>query len=338
MTDPAPHFRPGVPGLIPDAWIVGPAPKSEPKSAPGAGGGLRPDSRAIVAVHGVTRNIEEMVRHLAPRARAAGRTLVIPHFDRRSWRRYQRAACPERADWALLRLMAALWDEGRVGGGPFDLSGFSGGGQFAHRFTWLYPAMVGRLCVAAPGWWTFPDTGAAWPYGMAHDPDGAPHALHLQANLRRFLDRPIAVCVGADDVARDENLRQGPEIDARQGPHRLARARAWSAAMHAAARDAGLAPRIELTVMQGCGHAFADCATRGGLDRLFVPDILPDTAPEAAPLTVGEAARRTAPDDVPEARQASASSCKTACATPCAPTCARNCAKTCTISTERLSA
>jgi pimeloyl-ACP methyl ester carboxylesterase len=241
----APAFRPGVPGLVPDAWIVGPARATAPP---------------VVAVHGITRGVEEMASLLLPRARATGRTVVLPHFPKTHWPRYQRAACKRGADLALLRLMSALERQGRVVAGAFDLAGFSGGAQFAHRFAWLHPDRVGRLCAASPGWWTFPDAEAAWPYGMA----GAPR---LAANLRRFLDRRIVVCVGSDDVARDANLRKGAGIDARQGPTRVARARRWCAMAEARAREVGLEPAISLRMLQGCGHDFAACVTDAGLDR-----------------------------------------------------------------------
>jgi pimeloyl-ACP methyl ester carboxylesterase len=238
-------FRPGIPGLVPDAWIVGPATATAPP---------------VVAVHGVTRGVEEMARTLLPRARATGRTVVLPRFSRADWPRYQRAACERRADRALLRLMSALEEEGRVAPGPFDLAGFSGGAQFAHRFTWLHPERVGRLCAASPGWWTFPDPEAPWPYGMGGEPI-------LAANLGRFLDRRIVVCVGSDDIARDCNLRKGPRIDARQGPTRVIRARRWCAMAGTRAREAGLEPAISLRMLQGCGHDFAACVTDAGLDR-----------------------------------------------------------------------
>ncbi|SIO54628.1 hypothetical protein SAMN05444722_3390 [Rhodovulum sp. ES.010] len=256
MKRTCPVFRPGVPGLIPDAWIV------ESDCGPAA--------PAVVAVHGITRGVKEMVSHLLPRARATGRALVVPHFDAAHWPRYQRAACRNRADWALLRLMAALRSEGRIDAGPFDLSGFSGGAQFAHRFAWLYPSMVERLCITAPGWWTFPHADMAWPEGIATAPRKSSHGFQMRANLRRLLDRRIVVCVGSDDVARDANLRQGASIDARQGANRVERARRWCAAAEARARDEGLTPAISLRLLQGCGHSFVDCVARGGLDRDFI--------------------------------------------------------------------
>lgn len=260
MEDVLIRFRPGIPGLIPDAWIVVPV---EGRSTP-----------PVVAIHGITRNVEEMAEALMPRVRDTGRTLVIPIFQRSQFKRYQLARCNQRADLALLRLMQELRRERLVSDSSFDLSGFSGGGQFAHRFAWLYPNLVGNLCVTAPGWWTFPDQRVSWPYGIGRDQGSDRQdvqSFRLSANLRRFLDRQITVCVGAEDIEHDANLRRGAEIDAQQGRNRLQRARNWSEAAKTAAIGQGVSHGISFRILQGCGHSLADCVEKGGLDAFFVP-------------------------------------------------------------------
>jgi pimeloyl-ACP methyl ester carboxylesterase len=264
MPATAPLFRPGVPGLIPDAWIVTPG-----HCAP---------APAVLAIHGITRGAEEMACHLQPRAEATGRTLVVPLFDKTHWPRYQRAACKDRADWALLRLMTALRAEGVLSAAPVDLSGFSGGAQFAHRFAWLYPDLVGRLCLTAPGWWTLPDPQRVWPYGIGTAPGDAGQGFRLQANLRRFLDRPITVCVGSTDTERDGNLRRGDGLDETQGRNRLERARRWCAQIDARARALGLTPQVSLRVLPGCGHSFTECVVTGGLESDFITSAPPRCA------------------------------------------------------------
>lgn len=255
MTEPV--FRPGRPGLIPDAWVIN--------------GGGPAQVAPIVAVHGIRRAVRQMAHLLAPRARETGRTVILPHFDKEQWRNYQRAACARRSDKALLALTQALVEDGTITAGPFDIAGFSGGAQFAHRFTWMYPHAVGRLCVTSPGWWTFSDVNAAWPYGMGLA--GArrnAEAFWLQTNLKRFLDRDIVVCVGSDDIKRDANLRSGPEIDAQQGPNRLVRAQNWVRALRAVASDLGVEAGISFNLLKGVGHSFSTCVERAHLDRLFV--------------------------------------------------------------------
>ena len=255
------YFRAGNPGAVPSALII------------------RPDAEApapaVVAIHGLNREVERMAALLRSQADVTGRTIVLPIFERQSWPRYQRAACRQRSDWALLSLLRLLRGEGCIGADAPDMSGFSGGAQFAHRFAWLYPGQVGRLCLVAPGWWTFPDESGAYPQGIGTD--GATDtvtAYRLRSNLARFLNREIDVRVGALDVARDRNLRQSSGLEAQQGANRVERARAWTLAAQRAAAACGLTPRIRFSVMDNCSHSFADCVANGALHIAFVPNTL----------------------------------------------------------------
>ncbi|MEM7722403.1 MAG: alpha/beta hydrolase [Pseudomonadota bacterium] len=253
------RFRPGVPGVLPATWVI------RPETA-----GTAPP---VLAIHGLNRETELMANLLAKQTDRTGRTVILPIFDRLSWPRFQRAACPQRSDWALLSLLDVLRDEGWIGAAPPDLSGFSGGAQFAHRFTWLYPDQVGRLCLVAPGWWTYPDTRGSYPLGIGIEgSDDRVMAFRLGSNLARFLDRDIRVLVGALDVAQDKNLRQDPAVMAQQGANRVTRARNWTAAAIRAARHCGIQPRISFDLMDNCGHSFGDCVANGALTAAFVPE------------------------------------------------------------------
>ncbi|KIC51033.1 hypothetical protein RA29_03895 [Tateyamaria sp. ANG-S1] len=212
-----------------------------------------------------------MANLLAPRADATGRTLVLPIFDLASWRRYQLAACKQRSDWALVSLLRVLRDEGVIGHDRPDISGFSGGAQFAHRFAWLYPDQVARLCLVAPGWWTFPDARGAFPLAMGEGCNA--REFRLRANLKHFLNREVHVSVGALDVQQDRNLRQDAQTNAQQGVNRVARARRWTAAAIRAARRVGMQPRVTFDLMPNCVHSFSDCVANARLDRAFVPDL-----------------------------------------------------------------
>jgi len=252
-------FRAGHDHAVPSAWVI------------------RPDeitqASPLVAIHGLNREADRMAQMLRPRADATGRIIVLPLFDRRIWPRFQRAACKQRSDWALLALLRGLRDEGWISAETPDMSGFSGGAQFAHRFAWLYPTEVARLCLVAPGWWTFPDMSGAYPYGMkAEAANTTATTFRLGANLARFLDREIDVRVGALDVQQDKNLRQGPELMAQQGRNRVERARAWVTVARRAAESRGISPRIAFSIMEDCGHSFADCMANGSLQHAFVPD------------------------------------------------------------------
>ncbi|MEL6476118.1 MAG: hypothetical protein AAFR17_02220 [Pseudomonadota bacterium] len=247
--------RPAVPGLVPEALVL----------APRVSDGQPP----VLAVHGIQREAAEMAELLRHAAEDTGRTIVLPLFDRRHWRSFQRAACPARADLALLRLLASLREDGTIVPGAVDLSGYSGGGQFAHRFTWLYPGLVRRLCATAPGWWTFADPKAAYPYGIGAG-GGDTVSTCLRANLRRFLSREIVVRVGALDTQRDDKLRVSPELDQQQGQNRLERAQRWVADIERQRTAHGLSSAVDFRVLPDSAHSFADCVAQAGLDRDFV--------------------------------------------------------------------
>jgi poly(3-hydroxybutyrate) depolymerase len=229
------------------------------------------DARPLVAVHGIRRGAEEQAALLAARAAAQGRVVIAPLFDAERWPRYQRLGRRQRADLALLGLLQGLHGECIASAERFDLFGFSGGAQFAHRFAMLHPERIGRLCVASAGWYTFPDA-AAYPYGLGQRPgrDDA-CALRMQARLDAFLRLPIDVCVGARDNRRDANTRSGAAIDRQQGRDRRARASRWSEGLAIEAAVRGIAPRITLSVLSGVGHNFRNCVRRGGLAERVLP-------------------------------------------------------------------
>lgn len=225
-----------------------------------------PDAPPLVAVHGIARGAQEQAETFGAEACAAGRIVVAPLFDEASWTGYQRALAPKRADLALLGLLDGLADAGLIPPGPFDLAGYSGGAQFAHRFALLYPHRLRRLSVCAAGWWTMPGD-APFPYGL-----GGRRGAVLAAGLDRFLGLDIRVSVGADDDRPDAATRSTPDLDAAQGPDRVSRARAWVAALRVeAARRGHDTDRLSLAMLPGSGHDFRACAA-AGLARLTLDD------------------------------------------------------------------
>lgn len=259
------RLRPGCRRPTPPAWLVEPTVQAS---------ALPP----LVVVHGITRKAAEIACRLAHRARAQGRTLLAPLFEEPAFKGYQRVFGRQRADLALITLLDALVEDRVLPSGPVDLAGFSGGAQFAHRFAWLYPHRVGRLTLAAAGWWTFPDA-APFPYGLGGGDLGPEDAVRwLRSNTPDFLDREITVAVGEADCVPD--TRRGPAIDAQQGIDRVTRARRWCGAIAAAAERHGLEPRVTFRLLPGAGHDFGACAD-AGLDALLLPSTCPFTLTES---------------------------------------------------------
>ncbi|GAD96987.1 conserved hypothetical protein [Paecilomyces variotii No. 5] len=75
------------------------------------------------------------------------------------------------------------------------LMGFSGGGQFAHRFLYLYPERLAAVSVGAPGKVTKLDETQKWPAGTA-DVDTL---FSRPVNKERIRQVPIQLIVGSAD-------------------------------------------------------------------------------------------------------------------------------------------
>jgi pimeloyl-ACP methyl ester carboxylesterase len=223
----------------------------------------------FVTVHGISRNVDEHAALFAPYAERFGVVLVAPSFTHVGHAGYQRLGGKGRDRQDDAGLDAILEEVETLTGadaGKFYLFGFSGGAQFAHRYTMAHPDRVARAAVAAAGWYTFPESATPYPYGLGPSPAFPGVAFEPEA----FLRVPIAVFVGGEDTASGENLRRNPDVDRQQGVTRLERAQTWVAAMRRAAHARGLEPLVTYEQVAGIRHSFKQFMQEGGLgDRVF---------------------------------------------------------------------
>lgn len=220
-------------------------------------------ARLFVTVHGISRNAREHAERFAPLAERQGVVIVAPRFSRRRFANYQRLA-PDakgnRPDATLDRTLSEVQELVGLPQSPLYLFGYSGGGQFVHRYAMAHPGRVARAVIGAAGWYTFPDPRARYPRGLRFGPDEVP--LFEDAD---FLTVPMAVMVGGADVERDPALNRSPRIDRQQGGNRYERGRRWVAAMQEAARNRGQATRYQFQALPGIGHDFTDAMVSGGM-------------------------------------------------------------------------
>lgn len=101
-----------------------------------------------------------------------------------------------RFDLALLHMVEEVAETYRVRRDRFLLHGFSGGGQFTHRFLYLHPERLWACSVGAPGLVTLVDDTRPWWVGTADVEArfGRPVALD------RMREVPLLTVVGLDDV------------------------------------------------------------------------------------------------------------------------------------------
>lgn len=224
------------------------------------------DPPVLVVVHGLSRDAHEQIDLFKPFAEQHGFALVAPHFtedDYPDFQRLGRRGRGLRADLALQQLLAAL--PFKAARNSVYLFGYSGGGQFAHRFLMAHPQQVKAAVVAAPGWYTLPDPAVAYPYGLRLD--GSLPAVSLRPG--RFLQVPVLTVVGEDDTDRDKNLRRSKALDRQQGRNRVDRAKRWVAEMSAAAQQYNLDSAYQLAILDDASHSFEDCMRAGMGEEVF---------------------------------------------------------------------
>lgn len=240
----------------------------------------------IVFVHGYNRQAQHQLSALRPLSDASGRALVAPYFGREAHGRYQQLRPGTgglRSDQVLDACLAELAIDGVGCGERCRLVGYSGGAQFAHRYTMALPRRVERLVAVAAGWYTLPCAETAYPYGIART--GRLHGLRFDPEA--FLQVPTTVIVGADDVA-GRHLRSNPELDARQGRTRVLRARHWVVAMRRAAAIYGVDAAIEYREVPGIGHDFRQFVCGGRLLDLLACALDDERPPIGATAPAGE--------------------------------------------------
>ena len=232
-------------------------------------------SRILVTVHGVSRNAEQHARCFTRLAERHGLALVAPLFARDRFRDYQRLGRTgkgPRADLALHRILREVARLTGVDSESFYLFGFSGGGQFAHRYTFAHPQRVRALVVGAAGWYTVPDLQRPYPSGTG-EAVGLPG---VRFDAAQYLRVPTCVLVGELDTRRDDELRKTRGLDRRQGTNRVQRGRNWIQTMRSAARKRGLATRYRFELLPGVDHSFYAGQATGDLNERVSAFLFPD--------------------------------------------------------------
>ncbi|NMO92927.1 PHB depolymerase family esterase [Actinomycetospora sp. TBRC 11914] len=208
----------------------------------------------LVVVHGTARTAERYRDALAGFAETHGCVVLAPLFpagigDPDDLHRFKFLVHDDlRFDRVLLAMVDEVAARYRVDADRFLLHGFSGGGQFTHRFLYLHPERLAAASVGAPGRVTMLDPARPWWIGTADVADRFGREIDLDA-LRRVA---VQLVVGADDVETWEINNPGgrnwmPGADA-AGTTRVARLRA----LHANLAAHGVDARLDL--VPGVGH------------------------------------------------------------------------------------
>jgi hypothetical protein len=244
----------------------------------------------MLMFHGNSGNAEALRDFAIPLSERLGLIVVAPLFDRKRFPpvAYQRGHVtdgrgrPRDPTGWTTRLVPALLDWAQQGRGlPYWLWGFSAGAQFLSRVAAFQPLPrePERYVIVSPSVHVQPLIGR-WPQGEA-----APYGLgglfeteEERQVQRRYLGRPLTLCVGAeDDEATDPTLGRN-RAARRQGPDRLSRAaRTFDLGAMTALR-LGCDFGWQLKIVPGIGHSARDMLEP--LTAMSVMGLLPDIRPK----------------------------------------------------------
>lgn len=177
--------------------------------------------------------------------------MIAPLFDTTLFQHYQILNIwGIRADLRLIELGNQFINWLNLDNERFYMFGFSGGGQFVHRFAMTHPDKIDRAVAGAPGWYTFP-TDSFYPYGVQTT---ILHPWNLHFYLEYTCNSNLGLIVGDEDTERTSNLMQSPLADS-QGENRLERAQNWFTAMNNTAISNGWTFNMEYKEVAGAGHS-----------------------------------------------------------------------------------
>lgn len=204
--------------------------------------------------------------------------VFIPHFDQRAYplTDYQEVGVMN-PDHSVVRpageQTSALIDKlfeyvqqctGSLRKG-YMMYGHSAGGQFVQRFMLFHDSpYVEKAVIGSPGWYTFPDAGQDFPYGVRNIPYITPEAI------KKYLAKPIVLQLATGDTIRESFLRKTPEADA-QGANRYQRGRQFYQYLHRIAARHHWPCHWQKVEEEGIGHHSAAMGKRA------VPVMLEDS-------------------------------------------------------------
>ncbi len=220
-------------------------------------------AKLLVSIHGFsgrkdTKEGRATAQRAATRwkslARKQGWVVLAPHFEEERFENnYQRLNLKGRVR-SDLRLHELVDEVGKLLPGldtlQFHLFGFSGGGQFVHRYTAFHPERVLRAVAGGAGWYLWPDATLPHPIGLEGSglPEGA---------MKSLVGSKLLVLLGQDDTDGGDFrkvYKSRYDLVKLQGPGRRQRGEAWVRALEVLAGREGWPFAVRFEAVPGVGH------------------------------------------------------------------------------------
>lgn len=228
-----------------------------------------PEATLIVAVHGSSRSAQAQRNGFVEFAERHGMFVMAPLFpidldaDVPDEEYKYLAGSRDRFDLILLDMIDEYAAAFGVSFPRILLCGFSGGGQFAHRFLYIHPERLTAVSIGAPGFVTLPDDSRDWWVGTRDVEARFGKAIDVDA-MRRV---PVQLlCGAADDIPFEiysaQEMAMSEDDYARYGRNRVERVETLRAAL------TGLGLDVTREYIDGVPHAFGP-AMAGAMQRFF---------------------------------------------------------------------
>lgn len=164
------------------------------------------DFNVIIAMHGSNRIVTEYRDAFVELAEKLGCFVLAPlfpigiidHYDADNYKYIDYRGV--RYDLILLAMLSEVEHYYGIRWGKKVLHGFSGGGQFAHRFMYLHPKTLSAVSVGGPGKVTLLDDKRPWWVGISD----AEERFGRKVDMDAIKSLQIMLVVGANDTEEDE--------------------------------------------------------------------------------------------------------------------------------------
>lgn len=204
------------------------------------------------------RQVERAALKWTSLADEYGWVILTPHFDEDRFNSdYQRLninilGLDARSD---LRLNQLVGEVGRLIPGintdKIYMFGFSGGGQFVHRYVAFHPTRINRAVSAAAGWYM-------WPDNLMFYPVGTQMFFHsVEPDMDGLLASNLLVLVGTEDTTNSSFRETYGFYDLMeiQGESRYERAINWVYELEQLANQENLDMSVEIKFAENTGHS-----------------------------------------------------------------------------------
>jgi poly(3-hydroxybutyrate) depolymerase len=213
----------------------------------------------LVSVHGTSRQAEYFTKVFVDSSEEYGVAILAPLFDEETFPLYHYSMYPGddllleknkrvRADLRLIDILKNFKKEFTVLDiNKFYIFGFSGGAQFAIRFSALYPHKIIRGAAAGAGSYLFPNEEKDYPIGIKDS------SLYPNVNVKGFLDTPFCIMVGEKDTDSLIGVKTLPEYQF-QGDTRVQRMENFYKAMKSFAEKNHCDFKLRKRIVPWAGH------------------------------------------------------------------------------------